>query len=207
MRNLITIINLSIIIGITTIFTQSDKIKTSNDQVAASKKQAAVVERPNTVKSDFASMELSPTENSKVDDAVTDFLKEITASRLMSLEEGKTAEQRATIRPLKDYASVIATDQAEMLENLQKIAERKKISIPSWLGPDRAEALSELKELHGKSFDKAFIKMMMTSHKRDIKKLEDALQYGDADLQVFATRYLPVVQSHLDKIKALKKSY
>ena len=207
MKNLITIINLSIIIGITTILTQSDKLKTSDAQVAEFKKQAAIVERPNTVKSDFASVEFPPSESPKVDEAVADFLREITATRLLGLEEGKTAEQRATTRPLKDYASVIAKDQAEMLENLQKIAARKKISVPSWLGPDRAEDLSELKELHGKSFDKAFIKAMMASHKRDIKKLEDAIQYGDADVQVFATRYLPVVQSHLDKIKALKKSY
>jgi putative membrane protein len=207
MKNLITIINLSIIIGITTIFTQSDKLKTNDNKVVKSQKQTSEAETANTVKSDFVSMDLPTREKTKADEAVIDFLQEITEGRLMDLEEGKTAQQRATTRALKDYGSLIAKDQAEMLENLQKIAVRKRVSIPSWVGPEKAEALNELKELHGKFFDKKFIKMMMIDHKRDIKKLENAIQYGDADIQVFATRYLPVVQSHLDQIKALKKSH
>lgn len=207
MKNLITIINLSIIIVITTIFTQSDKLKTNDNKVVKSQKQTSEAGRTNTVTSDFVSVELPTKEKSKADEVVINFLQEIAEVRLMDLEEGKTAQQRATTKALKDYGSLIAKDQAEMLENLRKIAERKKVSIPSWVGPEKAEALSELKELHGKFFDRKFIKMMMIDHKRDIKKLENAIHYGDADVQVFATRYLPVVQSHLDKIKALKKSH
>jgi putative membrane protein len=73
------------------------------------------------------------------------------------------------------------------------------------LGTDKAEGLNDLRKVHGKSFDKKFIKMMIIDHNRDIKKLERAVLYGDPDIQVFATKYLPIVQSHLDQIKALKK--
>lgn len=208
MKNLIIIINLSIIIGITTIFTESDRL--SNDKTEAKKSQtqeSAKPETTNTVKSDFFSVKTFDKSKPDVDGEIADFLKEMTEARLMDLEEGKTAQQRATTRSLKNYGSLMVKDQSEMLNNLKKIAADKKVPIPSWLGPDKTEGLGDLKEEHGKSFDKKFIKMMIIDHKRDIKKLEKAIQYGDADLQVFATRYLPVVQSHLDQIKALKKSH
>ncbi|HYI78569.1 MAG TPA: DUF4142 domain-containing protein, partial [Chryseolinea sp.] len=66
------------------------------------------------------------------------------------------------------------------------------------------KGLTDLKEVHGKSFDKKFIRMMIIDHKRDLKKFEKATRSTDADIQVFATKYLPYVQSHLQKIKALK---
>ncbi len=46
--------------------------------------------------------------------------------------------------------------------------------------------------------------MMTIDHKRDVKKFERATRSRDADVQVFATRYLPYVQSHLERIRGLK---
>ena len=98
----------------------------------------------------------------------------------------------------------MVNDQTEMLHEIKKLAALKNIKVPDELGPEKAEGLRELKEVHGKSFDKKFIKMMIIDHKRDVKKFERATRSADADVQVFATKYLPYVQSHLDKIKALK---
>jgi putative membrane protein len=123
---------------------------------------------------------------------------------LMNLEEGKIAQQRSTTKDLKSYGTLMVNDQTEMLREIEKLADLKNVSLPSELGPDKAAGLMDLKGVHGKSFDKKFIKMMTIDHKRDVKRLEHATRSSDADVQVFATRYLPYIQSHLEKIRALK---
>lgn len=207
MKNLITIINLSIIIGITTIFTPSDRTKQDGK---AQTTNTGVGQYPTgikkAIKSDFTGDAQPTKEKPVVDEATVGFIKEMAEARLMDLEEGKTAAQRSTTRALKDYGSLMVKDQTKMLEDLRKIAEVKNVMISSWLGPEKAAGLEELKKVHGKSFDKKFIRMMIIDHKRDVQKFEKATQSGDADVQVFATKYLPVVQSHLEKIKTLKKN-
>jgi len=212
MKNIIILINLSIIIGITTIFTQSEEIVSENkDKVSANTLTAENVSAvasglKKTIRSNFSRFTSNTKTKSSADETITAFITDLTEARIMDIEQGKTAEQRCTTRPLKEYGSLMIKDQAKMLNELKKLAARKNISIPSELGPEKAEALGDLRKVHGQSFDKKFIKMMIIDHKRDAKKLERAARSDDADIQVFATKYLPVVQSHLDKIKALKKS-
>lgn len=212
MKNLITIINLSIIIAITTLFTRSDKpIREVTTQVSyneVSSDSKGDIENSdaihNTIKSNFTWPDLEEN-NSVEDEAISVFLTEMAEARLMDLQEGKTAEQQATNKSLKQYGSLMVADQSKMLDEIRKLAEQKKIFIPSSLGSDKAAALADLRKVHGESFDRKFMKMMIVDHRRDVKKLERATEYSDADIQVFATKYLPIVQSHLDKVKALKK--
>jgi putative membrane protein len=203
MKNLITIINLSIIIGITTIFTQSDNAQNGSSTPADKEASGYHAKVNDAIKSDVIAVAPS-SKKSLVNEAVEEFLQEMTEARLMDLEEGKIAQQRGTTRSLKDYGSLMIKDQSKMLDELKKIANLKKVTVPTWLGPDQAEGLEDLRKAHGKSFDKKFIKMMIIDHKRDIKKLEQAIHSRDADIQIFATKYLPTVQSHLDQIMALK---
>jgi putative membrane protein len=209
MKNVITIINLAILFAITSIFDQSERIETNkridyNHVAVADSNVVQASDNTGTMKSDFTIWSSKWDNDNTTDEVLTDFLVEMTQARILELEQGKTATQRATTRPLKDYGSLIVNDQSEMLASLKKLAGRKKIDIPTELESERLEALADLKKVHGESFDKKFIKRMIADHKRDVKKLERATRSGDADLQVFATRYLPVVQSHLDQARALR---
>lgn len=196
MKNLLTIINLSVIFAIASIFATTDG---THDNTPAGDKSAP---DNKTAQSSFVKTKLD--ENAAVDESIREFLIEATEARLMDLEEGKTAQQRSTTRSLKDYGTLMVKDQSAMLAELQKLAALKNITLPATLGEDKADGLADLKEEHGKLFDKKFIKMMTIDHKRDVKKFEKATRYSDADVQVFATKYFPVVQSHLTKIRSLK---
>lgn len=133
------------------------------------------------------------------------FIHDLSEARIMDLEEGKLAAQRGTNRPLKDYGTMMIEDQTKMLQELQKIASLKNVEIASELGRRKTVGLSDLHELHGKEFDSKFIRMMIIDHKRDIRKLEKATKSRDADVQVFATKYLPVVKNHLTRIEEIKE--
>jgi putative membrane protein len=199
MKNLITIINLCIIIGITTIFTRSDKASKSAEQQNQTMAAAGV---RNSIKSDFTTP-ASPIVD--VNEEIASFVMEMTEARLMDLEQAKTAAQRGTTRSLKNYGVDIINDQTAMLKDLKKIARKKNVTMPVLVSDKKTGALEDLRKAHGKAFDKKFIRMMIIDHKRDIMKLEEATRSNDADVQVFATKYLPVIERHLIKIKALKR--
>ena len=210
MRNLIIIINLSIIIAITTIFTQSERLQASIGEVsqAGSVSPAEISsEISSAIRSTFPSKETEAENSARVaSKAVSSFLSDMTAARMVNLEEGKTATQRGTFRPLKDFGASIAEDHQKMLEDLRKIAAKKDIAVAQWISPDRATDLNALREVHGKTFDKKFLKIIIGDLKRDAKILKNATESPDAEIQVFATRYLPVVENHLARAKALKKT-
>jgi putative membrane protein len=210
MRNLIIIINLSIIIAITTIFTQSDNTTKNNSEVteAGSLSTSDISkEIGSAIRSNFPKDEPSSlSEKLNADEEVVTFLLKMTEARLADVEGGKTASQRATSRALKDFGSLVVKDQTNMLEALKAIASKKQISVPEWLGPSKASSLDNLREVHGKTFDKKYIRGMISDLKRDVKILRNATESSDADIQVFATLYLPVLESHLESAKALKRS-
>lgn len=199
MKNLLTIINLCVIFAIASIFATTDR---AHDNVSATDKLIGSIPDNQTTRSGFVKTNLD--DNASVDESIREFLIESTEARLMDLEEGKTAQQRSTTRRLKEYGALMVKDQSAMLAELQKLAALKKVTLPATLGEAKADGLADLKEEHGKSFDKKFIKMMTIDHKRDVKLFEKATRSSDADVQVFATKYFPIVQSHLAKIRSLK---
>jgi putative membrane protein len=214
MRNMITIINLAILFGITSIFSRPDKSKESE---AGSEKSAEEVSKKSneigTIQSNFTvwpvqwsgdSEDESNAEASEGNKELAAFIKEMIDTKLVDVEHGKIATQRATKRSLKDYAAAMVKVQSDMRAELNTLAVKKKIMLPAELLKENAE---ELRDVHGESFDKKFISKVIKDHKRNVKKLERATRSKDAEVQVFATKYLPVVQSHLDQIKAIKKTY
>ena len=220
MKNLIIIINLAVIFGVTSIFSKYDNVqekKGKGEAVTAVKEaHAAESEGIGTVQSNFTiwpvqwtgdDNEDSSVENEEVVEAITNFVTEMTETTMMDLERGKIAAQKATKRPLKDFGALMVKDQSSMLDELKLLAVQKNISIPAELDHDKAEEVNELKEVHGVSFDKKFVAMKIKDLKKDVKKIERATRSTDADIQVFATKYLPVVQSHLDRVKALRRTH
>ncbi len=212
MRNFIVILNLAIVLlvasfmsdpGRPRLSTSADERESMIDQKGsmvplkkAKSSASAIPER--SVAAKRVSME-----ERRREAFVKDFLYYISEARIMHREEGKLAEQRGTSRALKDYATMMVKDQTNMLKELKQIASSKNVEVATVLGKMKTEALSDLHQLHGENFDSKFVKMMIIDYRRDIKKLQKAAQSKDADIQVFATKYLPVIKAHLAKIQSI----
>lgn len=206
MKNFIILLNISIILWVTSIFTgdrpsENTITQKKNNEVESKAAHLADIRQKRDPSSEFTEVGLNPT----LDLEVTEFIQEVLQSRIMDIEQGKIAQQRCTSRPLKDYGTLMVTDQTRMLEELKKLAAEKGLSTTISLGEEKSSGLRDLKEKHGKDFDDKFIKMITIDHRRDVKKFEDALSSTDPDIQVFATKYLPLVRSHLDKIRSIRK--
>jgi len=64
--------------------------------------------------------------------------------------------------------------------------------------------MMDLSAKQGRDFDKAYLNMMLDDHKKDLKAFKKAAdKCTDTDLKSFATDGVPVIQKHLDSLKAI----
>ena len=91
-------------------------------------------------------------------------------------------------------------------DQLKDLAPKKMIDLPSTVTNDQQKDIDNLSKKTGADFDKAYVKMMVDDHKKDIadfKKNGDKL--SDADFKTLIMNTLPTLQKHLDAIQAIKK--
>ena len=134
------------------------------------------------------------------------FLTEMTDARLMDREEGKQAVLKGTTQEIKKYGQLMIDDQTYLLKELQKIAATKNITLPTEISEEKQNGLKDLKEKSGADFDKKFIKMICIDHKRDVRKFKKAAKCNDSGVSNFAKEHLPMIESHLKKIKQIEKN-
>jgi len=66
--------------------------------------------------------------------------------------------------------------------------------------------VDELTGLSGSAFDDAYIAAMVKGHKKDAKAFKaESTATQDPDIKNFLDKSIPVVKSHLQHIKAMKK--
>lgn len=131
------------------------------------------------------------------------FVKEIADSRMMDFEEGKLAVKQGTTKEIQSYGKLMVEDQSKMLEEIKSIAERRSIPLEKKISDKKMDELKKIRNLKDRDFDKKFIRMMKIDHRRDIRKLRKASKSKDLEVKYLGTKYLPIVQSHLDKLKHL----
>ena len=138
-------------------------------------------------------------------ESITKFLTEAADARLMDTEEGKLARERGTTEEIRSYGRWMMRDQNKLLQEIQAIAKSKSIKLPSAISEEKSKGLEDLKKVKGEEFDKKFARMICIDHKRDVKEFKRATKFADADVKQFASRYLPTIEAHLERIQEIEK--
>jgi putative membrane protein len=139
-------------------------------------------------------------------EATAEFLVKITDGRLMDIREGEEAAKKGTSPAIREYGQLMLRDQKALLEKITLFASQRQVTLPSDIGSPKEDGFKKLDEKAGRDFDKKFIKMMKIDHQRDIRAFKKASKINDAELRQFISVNLPVIESHLAKLKAIEKS-
>jgi putative membrane protein len=133
-----------------------------------------------------------------------DFVKDAASGGMMEVELGKYAEENALNPRVKSFGEMMVRDHSKANEELRSIATNKNIELPG-AGEDKHEhMLTDLQKKTGKDFDKAYMKMMVDDHQKDIDEFQkQAENSNDPDLKAFASKCLPILQTHLDSAKSI----
>lgn len=138
------------------------------------------------------------TSSSKLAGADSDFIKEAAQGGMMEVELGKAAQDKASNEKVKDFAKRMEQDHSKANDELKKIASDKGVQLSSDLDKKHKSKIDKLTKLSGAEFDRQYMRDMVSDHKDDIKKFQNAADKGkDADLKKFASQTLPTLKEHL----------
>lgn len=141
------------------------------------------------------------------DDDSNDFAVKAANGGMLEMEVARLAREKAQNNDVKEFAAMMLNDHQKANDELKALAGRKNITLPARLGDDEQKHVDELAKLTGSAFDKKYVDLMVDDHEEDIKLFQNAADHvDDADLKAFATKTLPTLQKHLERITTIDKN-
>lgn len=117
---------------------------------------------------------------------------------LAEVEFGKLAQERASNPEVKRFGEKMVDDHSKANNELNSVAEKKSITLPTTLDAKDKATYNRLSKLSGPAFDRAYMKDMVSDHKNDVSDFQyEARSGADPDVRSFASKTLPTLQDHL----------
>lgn len=106
---------------------------------------------------------------------------------------------------VKAYANMMLKDHGAANDELMALAKSKNITLPVTMSGEHQKRRNELAEKTGNDFDKKYASLMEENHVKVLAFMEHEARKGtDPDLTAFASKMVPVVNSHLNAIRKIK---
>lgn len=165
----------------------------------------------NSVKMDSSSVSrdsaaVKPAMASTVSKADADFAVNVADAGMTEIQAGQLAQQKGMAGDVKEYGAMMVKDHTEAGDKLKALAANKNITLPGSISPEMQKNVDGLQKKSGSDFDKAYIDMMISDHKKVIAAFESEAKNGsDADIRAFADSTLHTLHKHLDKAEECHK--
>jgi len=133
-----------------------------------------------------------------------EFVMDAAMGGLMEVELGRLAAQNGMSEAVKQFGQRMVDDHSKANQELMTLARSKGMTLPTALDEKHQKDVTKLSAMSGAEFDRAYSKMMLSDHNKDVKEFEkQSTKGGDADLKAFASKTLPTLQEHLQMARAL----
>ncbi len=137
--------------------------------------------------------------------ADTTFAMKAAQGGMAEVQMGKLAADKASNADVKAFGQQMVDDHTKANDDLKAVVAKKGMTLPSDVDAHDHATYSKLQKLSGEAFDRAYVKDMVSDHEKDVKEFQKEANDGkDDDIKAFASRTLPVLQGHLDKIKSIQ---
>jgi putative membrane protein len=139
-----------------------------------------------------------------LEEEVSDFLIKSADARMLNAQEGLLARERGLSPTIRLYGQHMMEDHSMLLKKIKVLAAERNIYLSDKISNRKVEEHQNLSEEYGHEFDEKFVKLLISDYEKDVKLFKKAAQYKDPEVSAFAQHYLPLIQSHLDKVKNIK---
>jgi len=135
---------------------------------------------------------------------VESFLMKAAEGQQAEILLGKLAGERAGDDQVKQFATKMIEDHQKAKQEVQQIAMKDNVQLPSQLNERHKQKQEQLSQLSGKDFDRAYIQYMLRDHSKEVKEFEQSAQtLQDQDVKQWASGALPVLKEHLQHAKTI----
>jgi len=133
-----------------------------------------------------------------------DFMMDAAMGGMMEVELGRMAAQQGSSDAVKQFGQRMVDDHSKANEELMSLASSKGITLATTMDEKQHKDMMKLQAMTGADFDRAYSKMMLSDHKKDVSEFEKQSTKGiDPDLKAFASKTLPTLKEHLQMANAL----
>lgn len=127
---------------------------------------------------------------------------------LINLEEillGQLAQQKSYMTDVKDLGAMMEKEHTQSLSDLNALADRKGIMLPTTPNTDAKDVYKKLNGESEKKFNKSYCAEMIKGHEKAIDLFETASKEAqDSEIREWASATLPALRKHLDHAKLCK---
>ncbi len=117
---------------------------------------------------------------------------------------GNVAIMKSQNEEIKVFGQKMINDHSKANSELSDLAKQRGVELPT-MSLEQTQRMSDLAQLSGAAFDKAYIKEMIADHEQAIADFQKQANTGtDAEVKKFAAATLPTLKMHLEIIKALQ---
>lgn len=126
-------------------------------------------------------------------------MREMAEANLAEVAAGKMAAGKASSDEVKKYAQHMVDDHGKQLQELQALAAKKGVELPSEPSKQHQAAMKKLESASGDQFDRAYMEQMVRDHRDTLKLVErTAKRAKDTELKASAEKAAPDVRKHLE---------
>lgn len=145
-----------------------------------------------------ASAKKSGSNNGAVASGDRKFMQKAASDGLAEVQLGTLAKDKAASDEVKSFANRMVTDHGKANDQLKSVAAAKGVELPTDTDKDHKKKMDKLGKLSGPDFDRAYMKEMVSDHKKDVSAFrKEAKRAKDGDVKGFASQTLPTLEEHL----------
>lgn len=120
------------------------------------------------------------------------------------VEMGRLAVEKGASDEVRQFGQRMVDDHSKANQELMQIASSKGMTLPTALDAKHQADMQKMSALSGEAFDKAYVKMMVKDHKKDVGEFQkESTRGADPEIKAFAASTLPTLQEHLQMIQRI----
>ena len=132
------------------------------------------------------------------------FAMEVAVGGMEEVQLGQLAAQKGATDEVRQFGQKMVDDHSKANDDLKQVASSKGWMLPASLDAKHQADVDKMSSLSGAAFDRAYVKMMVSDHKKDVGEFQkESTRGADSDIKSFATRTLPTLQEHLQMIQRI----
>ena len=203
--NLFPLIGLSLLIALI-FFLMSCSKKTDVDVAYETTTEGGIIQDTNTVyiTRDTVMHQSTPPAGSTMNTQDLQFVRQALVGNKGEVELGMLALTKASAANVRSFAQMMVDDHSKVFDELVRMATAKQLILDTAATTEQKQTQKKLMALSGKSFDKEYIRVMVSDHEkaRDLFQLETA-GGGDEEIKAFARKHLPGIMTHLQHARGM----
>lgn len=132
------------------------------------------------------------------------FAHKAASGNLAEVALGRMTAEKAKRDDVKQFGQRMVQDHSRANEELQAVAQRKGITLPTEPETAEQDKAKELSQLSGEEFDRQYSRHMVEDHRKDVSMYQTMVQTGeDQDIKAYAQKTLPILEEHLRMAQAM----